>query len=258
MRFRRVCRLPEGVESAERFHGLRQTSFWLTPALVLLLHRPYASVAASRVETTVFEASSSVTTATGFQELIDRIVAVVDLDVITLSEAEQARRVRLIRGGEAWSLLQAVERLIERVLIEREVQKNPMSATGESNASASALVDDLVERIRSEFVSPSAYDDALSEQDMSESELRRELRQQLRVNDYLNRRFRALVYVTQDEIESFYKDELTKELAPAKPPPIEEVSDQIESIVMERKFNARVERWIEELKERAEIRRYVW
>jgi hypothetical protein len=92
---------------------------------------------------------------------------------------------------------------------------------------------------------------------ISEAELRNELQRQLAVNRYLERRFRALTYVTEDDVERYFTDEILPALAAEREPSVEE-TDQIRRILEERRFNERVEQWIDGLKARTRIRRYVW
>ena len=130
-------------------------------------------------------------TLSGTQEVVDRIVAVVGEEVITLSEAERARRVRWLSEDEdRLSLAEAVERLVERLLIEREVRRNPDRQADESLFD---LAEKSLAQIRDGFVSPSAYQDALAAYQMRESDVFEELRRQHAVTLFLERRFRALM-----------------------------------------------------------------
>ena len=188
-------------------------------------------------------------------ELVVRIVAIIDRDVVTLSEAEQAAGFLELRGVENVILADVVERLIEARLIERDVSRftdNPLPE---------ALVLEAVASLRAGFTTEDAFEAMLAERGVSEEELFSELRRQLTVTRYLERRFRALTYVTEEEIQSFFDAEVIPELpaerAPTLEPTIEEV-DQIRRVLEEQKFNERVEQWLDGLKERARIRRYVW
>jgi hypothetical protein len=64
--------------------------------------------------------------------------------------------------------------------------------------------------------------------------------------------------VTDEQIEAYYRDELVPEVRGQSLPELGEVSESIRRILEERAFNARVEEWIDGLKGRARIRRYVW
>ena len=102
-----------------------------------------------------------------------------------------------------------------------------------------------------------AIESMLIERGISEQELFAQLRRQLTVNRYLERRFRALTYVSEEEIQTYFDAEVIPELPAERAPTLEEV-DQIRRILEAQKFNERVEQWLDGLKERARIRRYVW
>ncbi len=185
-------------------------------------------------------------------ELVDRIVAIIDRDVVTLSEAQQASAVAASRTGRKVDLVDAVERLIESRLVEREVERFT------SEPIPRELVDQAVAEVRSGFASEEAFQAMLSSNGLSVQELRSELRRQLEVNRYLERRFRGLVFVSDEQIETYYRDELRKETGGKPLPELSQVSDRIRRILEERGFNARVDEWIKGLKARSVIRRYVW
>ena len=185
-------------------------------------------------------------------ELVDRIVAIIDREVVTLSEAEQAKEIALARSRDEVALVDIVERLIESRLVEREVERFT------SEPVPSELVERAFEEVRAGSPSGAAFQQMLERSGLSEEELRSTLRRQVAVAQYLERRFRPLTFVTDDQIETYYRDELAPSVSRERLPEIAEVSDSIRRILEERAFNARVEEWITGLKERATIRRYVW
>ena len=184
-------------------------------------------------------------------EIVDRIAAVVDRDVITLSEAEQAAELRALRGEEELSMEDVVERLIEARLVEREVNRYPEESIAQER------IDEVLDAIRESF----PLEDALADsQGMTAIELEALVRKQLTVQRYLERRFRPLVYVTEPDIEEYYSDELVPVLdnAGETAPPLASVEGSIRRILEEKAFNERVDRWIGDLKSRAQVRKYVW
>lgn len=186
----------------------------------------------------------------GAGEIVDRIVAIIDRQVITLSEAEQARGLLEVRTGQRPSLADVVERLIEERLVEREVERfvgEPVPVE---------LVDGALSKLQESFPDETAYREMLARDGLTETEVRDQLRRQLAITRYLERRFRALTYVTAEEIRRYYEQD--PELSAPYAPPLSAVSDQIRRILEERKFTARVDTWIANLKGRARIRRYVW
>jgi hypothetical protein len=185
-------------------------------------------------------------------ELVDRIVAIVDRDVVLLSEAEQARAVSRVRTGEEAPLVDVVDRLIEACLVEREVERFT------SDPVPTELIDGTLDEVRSRFASESDFEAMLRGASLSPEELRSALARQLRIARYLERRFRALSFVSEEEVETYYRDELPDQLGGEAPPPLAEVSPLIRQLLEEREFNRRVEEWIEGLESRSKIKRYVW
>ena len=170
---------------------------------------------------------------------------------MTLSEAERSRAVLELRGAGETTITDVVERMIEARLIEREVSRFVTEPVPE------AEVREALEAVRRQYESEAGYERMLKERGIREEDVAAELERQLEVNRYLERRFRALTYVTDEEAERYFEEEVLPTLATERPPTGEEL-DQIRHILEEQKFNDRIERWIEELKARSVIRRYVW
>ncbi len=192
-----------------------------------------------------------VSAAAGAGELVDRIVAIIDRDVVTLSEAERRRAVLDLRGAAERTITDVVERMIEARLIEREVSRFVTEPVPE------AEVREALEAVRRQYESEADYERMLKERGIREEDVATELERQLEVNRYLERRFRALTYVTDEEAERYFEEEVLPTLRTERPPTGDEL-DQIRHILEEQQFNDRIERWIDELKERSVIRRYVW
>ena len=190
-------------------------------------------------------------------EVVDRIVAVVDREVITLSETEVAREIVAVRGGgpsEELALPLVVERLIETRLMERELRRYRGEPVPPEQTDAG------VEAIRESFPSHESFQEALAARGMNEESLRHLIRRQIAISRYLERRFWPLVNVTEEEAQRYYEEELQPTLRESGGvvPPYEEVADGIRQIVAEQEFNQRVDDWIEGLKSRSRIRRFVW
>ncbi len=187
-------------------------------------------------------------------EVVDRIVAVVDRQAITLSEAEQARRLQQLKGGEDVQMTQIVDQLIESYLIEREVKRYPGPPV--TKEEVSRAVDALGVSMGSE----EALLEALSDQEMDLDALEHLLRRQLVVSHYLDNRFRSLIYVNDEEIREYYDEEVVAALITSEEPApaLEMIEDVIRQILVEKKFNERVDAWIESLRSRARVRKYIW
>lgn len=119
-------------------------------------------------------------------ETIDRVLAVVAGQLITLSDVTAATDLGLQSPGGASDPVRAVlSQLIDRELVLAEADRyGPAEPTAEA-------VDRDVERVRRRFPSPAAFDAALARSGIDEKHLRETLRQDLRVRAYLDQRFSA-------------------------------------------------------------------
>jgi hypothetical protein len=129
-------------------------------------------------------------------EVIDRIMAVVSGQPITLSDVTAALQFRLVEAppGTPDARAYAVDRLIERTLVLAEVERfqppepDPVEMT--------IRIDELQRRAGS----AAALDKALAVTGMTRDRLRRYLRDDLRIATYLNQRFGPNTDPTEREV----------------------------------------------------------
>jgi hypothetical protein len=119
-------------------------------------------------------------------EVIDRVLAVVAGQLITLTDVRAAIDLRLQPTDGAADPVRAVlTKLIDRELVLAEVDRY---APSEPTAEA---VDREVQRVRARFDSQEALDAALARSGIDDKHLRETLRQDLRIRAYLDQRFTA-------------------------------------------------------------------
>jgi len=117
-------------------------------------------------------------------ETIDRVLAVVAGQLITLSDVTAARELGLQSADGTPDPIRAVlVKLIDRELILAEVDRY---APPEPSTDA---VDREVQRVRERFPSPAALDAALARSGIDQRRLREMLRDDLRIRTYLDQRF---------------------------------------------------------------------
>jgi hypothetical protein len=117
-------------------------------------------------------------------EIIDRVLAIVAGDVITQSDVLLARDLQLVSTGQASDPAREIlTALIERTLVLAEVERYapPEPASGE--------IDRRLEAIRARFPSEDAFDAALSRAGVEQRHVRERLRQDLRIDAYIEERF---------------------------------------------------------------------
>lgn len=118
-------------------------------------------------------------------QVIDRIMAVVGGRPIILSDVHAAIQFRLIQPppGTADPLGFTLERLVQRTLILAEVER--FQPPEPDSIEMTVRMEDLQRRAGS----ADAFDKALSETGITREQLRRHIRDDLRIATYLNQRF---------------------------------------------------------------------
>lgn len=129
----------------------------------------------------------AVSAAAARAETIDRVLAVVGGQLITLTDVTAATDLGLqTTEGAADPVRGVLNKLIDRELALAEVDRY---APPEPTA---AMVDREVARVRQRFPSAAAFDAALARSGIDEQHLRETLRQDLRTRAYLDQRFGAV------------------------------------------------------------------
>jgi peptidyl-prolyl cis-trans isomerase SurA len=151
--------------------------------------------------------------------IIDRIAAVVNQDVITLSEVQeavlqQAVAVAVSRGGPLpqpgdpnvaaaaltpQALSQQMRRLIERRLQQQAAEQHGITVT---EAELRQALEDI--KTRNRFASDEALAKALTAEGMTMEAYRQQLRTELLVAKLVNREVRSTVVVSMEEAQHYY------------------------------------------------------
>ncbi len=119
-------------------------------------------------------------------ETIDRVLAVVAGQIITLTDVTAARDLRLETSDGAADPVRAVlSKLIDRELVLAEVERYAPAEPTED------AIESELARVRANFASQPDLDDALARSGIDDKYLREILRQNLRIRAYMEQRFAA-------------------------------------------------------------------
>ncbi len=193
-------------------------------------------------------------------EVVDRMVAVVNRQVILQSEVEQAARVEFLLNGKPLDQLNqdalkaTLERLIDQDLLEQQI----ITAT-QLDASPAELAARLHE-VRAQI--PGATDDQtwkamLATYGLTEQDVAAQLDSQIRILRFVDLRFRGLVRVDRTAITIYYQETLVPELRKrgADIPPMDQVSDKIRQILVEQRIDGLLNTWLQTLRAQGHIER---
>ena len=128
-------------------------------------------------------------------EIIDRVLAVVAGQIITLSDVNSALRLGLVPSEVSTDPVDAaLQRLIDRRLMLGEVERYAPPDP------EPAAVEAAVAGLRGKFKDALAFESILNQTAMSNDELRRFVRDSLRIEAYLAERFAAIAQISEDDL----------------------------------------------------------
>lgn len=193
--------------------------------------------------------SSTVAAPTPAQQIVDRIVARIEDDIITLSEVRELAAYQQLIDGRVESDDRLRAELVEQWVINNE------ATTSYFPAPAASEVDREVSRIEGRFASPQAYRERLTALGLSPETVQRMVIREIYLARYLDYKFRPSVQVSDDDIAKYYKEELIPALTAKgeKIPTLDAVSEQVREVLVQRGIDDRAASWLDQTKSRLKI-----
>jgi hypothetical protein len=183
------------------------------------------------------------------QEVIDRIVARVETDIILLSDVRQLSRYQSFLDGKPQSDADILNRLIDQWIVRSEagVARFPQPSEEDVNRS--------IERLKRSFSSHEEFQSRQKLSGISDDEIRRFVRAQLYLSNYLDSRFRPAIQIDEKAIEEFYKNRVVPraESRSQTPPTLENARDFIQEALVQRAINEQADRWLKESRSRVRV-----
>lgn len=210
-----------------------------------------ASVAGAALPAGVSGAVGAAGAGPAAAEIIDRVVAVVEGAIITQSDVSAARRLGLVTAGQAMGApvrdapaerTSVRDALVERQLVVAEVDRYAPPEPAEVDVAAS------FEAVRRR-VGAAEVDVVLRETGWSDAELRRYLRDTLRIEAYLQQRF-GTIEPGEAEVQEYY----AAHAADFRPRTLPEAREAVVAAIARERRTALIHEWVAGLRRRANIR----
>jgi hypothetical protein len=176
------------------------------------------------------------------QELIDRVVARIENDVILLSDVRLLSHYQLLVEGKAESDSEILDRLIDQWIVRSEATTARIPQPSDSD------IDRAVQRLVQGFSSQEDFDARRRLAGLGEADVRRITADQLFLNSYLDSRFRPTVQVDEKSIQDFYKNALLPraQARGTTPPTFDAAHDFIQEALIQRGINEQADKWLKE------------
>jgi hypothetical protein len=173
----------------------------------------------------------------GAQEIVDRIVARVENDIILLSDVRALSRYQQFLDGKSETDGQILDRLIDQWIVRTEADVSHFRQPSEADINRS------LELLRKSFASTEEYEARKKQAGLSDVEIRE----------------MAAVQIDPKTIEDFYEKSVVPRAKARgqEPPPLEDARELIQEALVQRGINDQADQWLIESKARLHIERFL-
>lgn len=194
--------------------------------------------------------------------VLDSVVAVVNNHAILLSEVDRDMRFSVLEPQESANQKpdrkSALDRLISRELIEEQMTpeeaKQAQPTAKDIRDRLSALRGDLPACLPYHCSTDAGWAAFLAASGITETEAEAYLRSRLSLLSFIENRFRQGIRISQDEIETYYREKLTPEYPSSQPaPPLESVEQRISEILLQDQVTQLFGAWLDNLRKQGDV-----
>jgi hypothetical protein len=183
------------------------------------------------------------------QEVLDRIVARVDTDIILLSDVRELAQYQQFVDGKSGTDAEILDRLIDQWIVKTEARAALFPAPNDEDVNRS------LERLKRSFSSPAEYEERKKQSGLTDDDIRRILKSQLYLSNYLDSRFRASIQIDDKAIQDFYQTRVVTraESRGQTPPTLDAARDFIQEALVQRAINEQADKWLKESRARLHV-----
>jgi peptidyl-prolyl cis-trans isomerase SurA len=200
-------------------------------------------------------------TQNGAGVVLDRVVAVVNGDVILESDVDEERRFEEIqpyRSTTSFTRDKTIERLIDRALILQQSALEPEDAVPDKD------LDDQLRTLRKDIPAckqfhcetDAGWKKYVEDHGFTVEEFRERWRKRMELLKFIEVRFRNGITISDGEIKSYYENTMLPEYAKRNvtPPKLETISNRIEEVLLQQQVGALLEDWLKSLRAQGSVR----
>jgi hypothetical protein len=186
------------------------------------------------------------------QEVVDRIVARVENDIILQSDVRELKEYQELVEGKPESESAILDRLIDQWIVrsEAELSRFPEPKPEE--------IDVGVARVVKSFGSLEEYEARKKQSGLNDAEVRKIVASQLYLASYLDSRFRPSAQIDEKAIEDFYRNAVVPRAKAhgQEPPTLDASRDIIQDALVQSDINEQADRWLKESRARLHVQKF--
>ena len=194
--------------------------------------------------------------------VLDRVVAVVNNQPILSSDLDDEIRFSILEPqanfSESITPQRALQTIISRTLIQQQIRQEDATAAQASGEEIQARVNqlrkDLPACVRMDCTTDAGWQKFLSTYGLTVGQVETRLGLRIELLRFIEIRFRQGIRIPQQDIETYYRDQLVPKYAKgAAVPPLKEVAPRIEEVLLEEQVNNLFDTWLENLRQQGDV-----
>jgi hypothetical protein len=187
------------------------------------------------------------------QEVVDRIVARVENDVILLSDVQELEEYQQLVNGKSESQSAILDRLIDQWIVRSE------AALSRFPEPKDVEMDREVSQVVKSFASLEEYEARKKQSGLNDAEVRKIVTAQLYLTNYLDSRFRPSVQIDEKAIVDFYQNAVVPRAKARgqEPPSLDASRDLIQEALVQSDINEQADRWLKESRARLHVQKFL-
>lgn len=193
---------------------------------------------------------------------IDRVVAIVNDDLILESDVDEERRFGVFQPYSspvgAFSRADAIKRLTDRTLITQQARLQPQKPITDAEIAANLqdLRKDILACKQYKCETQEGWQSFLAANGFTEKELLRDWRERMETLQFIENRFRMGIRISDDDVKSYYTKTLLPQYAARNvtAPKLNSISDRIREILLQQQVSGLLEDWLKALRASGSVR----
>ena len=205
-------------------------------------------------------AQKSKTPDTGAEVTLDRVVAIVNGDLILESDVEADQRFAAFQPfSQARPMTREglIDRLIDRTLIQQQMTLQPEAPIPDAEVDSElALLRKSIPKCAAYHCdTPAGWEKFVADQGFTMQELRDRWRKRMEILRFIEERFRMGIRIEQSEIDDYYKTTMLPvyQKEGVAPPPEASIADRIQEILLQQRVDKLLDDWLTALRAQGSV-----
>jgi peptidyl-prolyl cis-trans isomerase SurA len=193
--------------------------------------------------------------------VLDKVIAVVNGDVILDSDVDEERRFEEIqpyREATTFSRDRAIRRLVDRALIlqQADLEEDGPVSDQDLDAQLTKLRQDIPACKQYHCETDAGWEKYLADHGFTVAEFRDRWRKRMELLKFIEVRFRNGISISDKEIKEYYEKTMLPEYAKRNvtPPPLDTISKRIEEVLLQQQVGSLLQDWLKSLRAQGSVR----